>query len=98
MLKKSGEKGLRGQSVIPWAGVVISLFLLFSTSLSDALVGLATVLLGLPIYFFYARVHIGELRTTLISEEETLTRNLERKNRPVARLVAVLRRLFGRIR
>jgi amino acid transporter len=98
VLKKSGEKGLRGQSVIPWAGVVISLFLLFSTSLSDALVGLAMALVGLPIYFFYARVHISELKATLVSEEETLARNLERTNRPVARLVAGLRRLFGRNR
>lgn len=94
VLKKSGERGLRGQSVVPWLGVAISLYLLYSTSLTDKLLGTAVVLLGLPIYFFYARVHIGELKTTLASEEVVLARNLERQNKPLARLVRGVRRLF----
>lgn len=92
VLKKSGEHGLRGQSVIPWLGVAISLFLLYSTSLTDKLVGAAAVIAGVPIYLFYARVQVRELKVALISEEEVLARNLERRNRPLASLVRAVRR------
>jgi len=96
VLKKNGERGLRGQSVIPWLGVAISLYLIYSTALSDILVGTFFVLIGLPIYFFYARLHIGELKTTLVSEEVVLARSLEKQNRPLARLVKAAKRLYGR--
>ena len=96
VLKKSGERGLRGQSVIPWLGVVISLYLIYSTALSDILVGTVFVLIGIPIYFYYARLHIGELKTTLVSEELVLARSLEKQNRPLARLLKTAKRLFGR--
>jgi amino acid transporter len=91
VLKRSGERGLRGQNVIPWLGVAISLYLIYSTALSDILIGTVFVLLGIPIYFFYARLHIGELKTTLVSEEEVLARSLERQNRPLARLVRAVK-------
>ncbi len=96
VIKKRGERGLRGQSVIPWLGVAISLFLLYSTSLSDKLIGTVAVLAGIPIYMFYARVQVRELKVTLISEEELLARNLERRNRPLATLVRVARRALRR--
>jgi len=96
VLKKSGERGLRGQNVLPWAGVAISLYLLYSTSLSDKLVGIAAILAGMPVYMFYARIHARDLKVTLISEEEVLARNLERRNRPLARLVRGTRRMLRR--
>jgi amino acid transporter len=96
VIKKSGEKGLRGQNVIPWLGVVISLFLLFSTSTTDKLVGAAAVLVGVPVYMFYARVHVRELKVTLISEEEVFARNLRRQNKPLASLVRAVRRVLRR--
>ena len=98
VIKKSGEKGLRGQSVIPWLGVVISIFLLFSTSTTDKLVGTAAVLVGIPVYLFYARVHVRELKVTLISEEEVFARNLSRQNKPLASLVRGVRRVLRRSR
>ena len=96
VLNRRGEHGLRGQNVIPWLGVAISFYLLYSTSLTDKLVGIAAILVGIPIYLFYAKVHVKELKVTFISEEEVLARNLERRNRPLARLVRSMRRLFRR--
>jgi amino acid transporter len=96
VIKKSGERGLRGQNVIPWLGAAISVFLLLSTSLTDKLIGTAAVLLGIPIYLFYARVQVREVKVTLISEEELFTRNLRRENRPLAALTRGIRRLLGR--
>ncbi len=96
VIKKSGERGLRGQNIIPWAGVVISVFLLYSTTLTDKLVGTAAVLAGIPVYLFYARVQVKELKVTLVSEEEVFARNLRRQNKPLASLVRAVRRILRR--
>jgi amino acid transporter len=55
VLKKSDEHGLPGQSILPWLGVGVSLYLLYSTSLFDKVVGSAGILLGIPIYFYYSK-------------------------------------------
>ena len=96
VIKRGGERGLRGQSVIPWVGAVISLYLLYSTSTTDKLVGIAAVLVGIPVYLFYARVHVSELKVTLTSEEEIFARNLQRQNKPLSSLVRAVRRALGR--
>jgi amino acid transporter len=96
VIKKPGEKGLRGQSVIPWLGVAISVFLLYSTSVTDKLVGIGAVLVGIPVYLFYARVQVRELKVTLLSEEEVFSRNLRRQNKPLASLVRAFRRALGK--
>lgn len=96
VLSKKGEQGLRGQSVIPWLGAAISLYLLVSTSASSQVIGVLAVLVGVPIYFFYSKTKMTELKVTILSEEEVLARNLERHNRPLARLVKGVRRALGR--
>jgi amino acid transporter len=96
VLKKSGEHGVRGQSVIPWLGAAISAYLLYSTPTSGQLIGALAVAVGIPVYFFYARVKVGELKVVLLSEEEVLSRNLERHNRPLARMVRGFRRALKR--
>lgn len=96
VLKREGEHGLRGQNVIPWLGVAVSFYLLYSTSTTNQLVGTLAVLAGIPIYFFYARVRARELKVTLLSEEEVLARSLEKHDRPLARFVAGIRRALRR--
>ena len=48
VLKRSGEKGLPGQGLLPWAGALISLYLLYSTSLFDVAVGSVWCCWGSP--------------------------------------------------
>lgn len=98
VLKKSGEHGLRGQNVLPWIGVVISLYLLYSTSLLDKLIGTVLVLLGIPVYLYFSRIPVRELKGTFLSEEEIFARNLEKRNRFLANLVRLLHSAYNRAR
>ena len=81
VLKKNDEHGLRGQNILPWLGVGISLYLLYSTSLLDKVVGSAAILLGIPIYLYFSKkTDVHELRHEFTSEEAVLSENLERQN------------------
>ncbi|HYM38813.1 MAG TPA: amino acid permease, partial [Thermoplasmata archaeon] len=92
VLKKPGEHGLPGQAVLPWIGVAISLYLLYSTSLVDKIVGSIAVALGIPVYLYFTKTHVGELKAVALSEEEIFRTNLEKQNRFLANLVRLVRR------
>jgi amino acid transporter len=97
VLKKKGEAGLRGQSVLPWLGAAISLYLLFSTSTFDKIVGVVVILLGIPIYLYYSKeTDVRSIREGLASEEFVLVRNLEKQNRFLANFVRLARKAFRR--
>jgi amino acid transporter len=99
VLKKSGEHGLRGQNILPWLGVGVSLYLLYSTSLLDKVVGLAVVLLGIPIYLYFSKkTDVHELNREFTSEEAVLSRNLQRQNKFLANLVRLLAAAYRKIR
>jgi amino acid transporter len=97
VLKKSGKGGLRGERVLPWIGVLISLYLLYTTSLIDKLVGAILVLLGIPVYLYFSKAHISELRGRFLSEEEIFTTNLEKQNRFLANFVRFIRASYNRV-
>jgi amino acid transporter len=96
VLAQKGGEGLRGQRVLPWLGVAISLYLMIATSLVDVVIGVAFVLIGIPVYIFYSRTHLGELREMFLTQEEILVNNLEKGNRVLPRVVRLVRRLFKR--
>ncbi len=98
VLKKSGERGLYGQAILPWLGVGISLYLLYSTSLLDKAVGSILVLVGIPVYLYFSpRTDRHELKQFSASELSTFSYNLERENRSLARLVRLIMRLYRRV-
>ncbi|MGD0477591.1 MAG: APC family permease [Nitrososphaerales archaeon] len=99
VLKKNDEHGLRGQNILPWLGVGISVYLLYSTSLLDKVVGSAAILLGIPIYLYFSKkTDVHELRREFTSEEAVLSRNLERQNRFLANFVRLLEAAYKKIR
>ncbi len=98
VLKRSGEKGLRGQSVLPWLGVGICLFLLYSTSLFDKLAGAALILTGVPLYLYFSpKTDIHHLKSLFTSEEAIFAGNLEKKNRFLANLVRLLSAAYRKL-
>jgi basic amino acid/polyamine antiporter, APA family len=97
VLKRGGEKGLPGQGILPWAGALISVYLLYSTSLFDKLVGSAFVLLGLPVYLFFSKTTPRELEGRLVSEEEAFGRELQRQHAFLANFVRLARALYRRL-
>ena len=84
-LKKKGEGGLHGQNVVPVLGVAICLYLLYSTSSMDKLMGTAVIALGVPLYVYFSpKVDIHDLKAELVSEEAILASALEKRSRFLA--------------
>ncbi|HEV2137983.1 MAG TPA: hypothetical protein VGR53_04015, partial [Nitrososphaerales archaeon] len=96
-LKKRKEAKLLGQSVLPWLGIAVCLFLLYSTSLQDKLVGSIVILAGIPIYVYFApKVDMTDLKEDFLSAPKISQRYLERTERFLARLLKLIRRALTR--
>ncbi len=99
VLRKSGEKGLHGQRVLPWLGVGICLYLLYSTSLFDKIAGSALILLGIPLYVYFSpKTDVHHLKVLFTSEEAVLARNLEKRNRFLGNLLRLISRVYRNLR
>ncbi len=99
VLKKPGEHGLHGQTVLPWLGVGVSLYLLYSTSLFDKAIGTVVVLMGIPIYLYFSKkTDVHELKHEFTSEEAVLSRNLRRNNKFLADFIVLVWRVYRKVR
>ncbi len=88
---KKSKKGLRGESLLPWLGVAICIYLIYSTSLLDKLVGAVLILLGVPLYVYFSpKTDIHHLKELWTSESSIIGRNLEKKNRFLANLIRLI--------
>jgi len=88
VLKKEGEHKLHGQRILPWIGIGICLYLLYSTSALDKIVGSIVILIGIPLYVFFSpKVDIHHLREAFLSEESLFARRIERHERFLANFV-----------
>ncbi|MCI4371433.1 MAG: APC family permease [Thermoplasmata archaeon] len=75
VLDKPREKMLRGQRVLPWAGIAVCLFLLYSTSWFDKIVGSIVILLGIPLYVYFSpKADMYHLKEFFTSEEAVMSR------------------------
>ncbi|MDA4128190.1 MAG: APC family permease [Thaumarchaeota archaeon] len=87
-LRRQKEKGLFGQNVLPWLGIAICLFLLYSTSLFDKILGAAVILGGIPLYVYFSpKVDASDFKASFLSGEAILARNFEKTDRFLARLL-----------
>ena len=95
-LKK--ERGaLHGQRVLPLLGIAVCLFLLFSTSLQDKLVGTIIILTGIPLYaYFSPKIDMADLKAEFLSTSKVTSRYLESTDRFLARLVKLVRSIVKR--
>ncbi|MBI2085615.1 MAG: amino acid permease [Candidatus Aenigmarchaeota archaeon] len=99
VLKKEGEKKLYGQDVIPLLGIIVCLYLIYSTSMFDKIVGSAVIALGIPLYVFFSpKTDIHHLKKLFTSEEAILERRLERKERFLANFMRIVHRIFVKLR
>ena len=99
VLKGRGRKHLRGQNILPWIGIGICIYLLYSTSLVDKIAGAILVLVGIPLYVYFSpKTDIYQLKDLFVSEEAILSRNLQRENRFLANAVRMVMRAYMRLR
>lgn len=93
VLKRGKSSRLLGQSILPWLGIAICLFLIYSTSVQDKLAGSAVILAGIPIYaYFSPKVDMKELKEDFLSSANITRRYLEKTDRFLARLMRAIRR------
>jgi amino acid transporter len=91
-LKKKERNALHGQRLLPLLGVAVCLFLLYSTTLQDKILGSIVILAGIPIYtYFSPKVDISDLKAEFLSAPTVASRYAESTNRFLARLLKVLR-------
>ena len=82
VLTRDTEKQLIGQKILPWIGVLICLYLLYSTSLFDKVVGTAVLLSGVIIYIFLSpKQDIHHLKEMFLSEEAIFFRRMAKRER-----------------
>jgi amino acid transporter len=99
VLKKQNKHSLHGQNILPLFGIAICLYLLYSTSVWDKIIGSIVISLGIPIYIFFSpKVNIHHLKELFLSEEEIFARRLERKSRFLANFVDLCHRLYRKFK
>lgn len=99
ILKKGKEKKLYGQNILPWIGIAICAYLIYSTTLFDKIVGSALILLGIPLYIFFSpKVDAHHLKRMFISEESLMERKLEKKERFLANFIGLVYRAYRKIK
>lgn len=97
VLKKDREHHLHGQHVLPWVGIAICLYLLYSTGTFDKIIGSIVIALGIPIYVYFSpKVDIHHLKEAFLSEEAIFTRRLERHEKFLASFAKMIHRIYKR--
>jgi basic amino acid/polyamine antiporter, APA family len=93
VLTRDTEKQLIGQKVLPWIGVIICLYLLYSTSLSDKVIGTLILLSGVVMYIFFSpKQDIRHLKEMFLSEEAIFMRSMARRERFLGNFMLQVRR------
>lgn len=99
VLKKQNEHALHGQKILPWLGIAVCVFLLYSTSTWNKIIGAAVILIGIPIYIFFSpKMDIHHLKELFLTEEAIFTRRLENKERLLANFIGLCHRWYQRFK
>jgi APA family basic amino acid/polyamine antiporter len=99
VLTRDTEKQLTGQKVLPWIGVVICLYLLYSTSVFDKVVGTVIILAGVVIYIFFSpKQDIYHLKEMFLSEEGIFLRSMAKRERFLGNFMLLVYRGYEHLR
>jgi basic amino acid/polyamine antiporter, APA family len=99
VLSKESEKQLPGQKILPWIGVAICLYLLYSTSMFDKVVGTVIILAGVMIYIFFSpKQDIFHLKKMFLSEEAIFFRAMDKRERFLGNFMLLIYRAYVRVR
>ena len=99
VLRSDRAANLRGQRILPLAGIAVCLFLIYSTTTFDKVAGILVILAGIPVYLFYSpKQDIHHLKALFLSEEAVLRRRLEVREMYLANLLDLIRTISRRIR
>ncbi len=99
VLTRDSEKQLPGQKILPWLGVMICLYLLYSTSFFDKAVGTIIILAGVLIYVFFSpKQDIYHLKELFVSEQAIFVRAMAKRERFLGNFMLLLYRSYMKIK
>ena len=99
VLTRDSEKQLPGQKILPWLGVMICLYLLYSTSFFDKAVGTIIILAGILIYVFFSpKQDIYHLKELFLSERAIFVRAMANRERFLGNFILLLYRSYMKIK
>jgi len=99
VLTRDTEKQLTGQKFLPWIGVAICLYLLYSTSVFDKVIGTAIILAGVFIYIFFSpKQDIHHLKEMFVTEEGIFLRAMAKRERFLGNFMLLLYRGYEHLR
>lgn len=99
-LRRKGMKAqfqLKGGILIPALGIVFSIYLITQCTLIQMALGLALLLLGVPMYIKYSpRKEITELKQALLSPEASMKRAQRQEERFIAHVLRHIKHFYRR--
>jgi amino acid transporter len=100
-LRKKGIKpkfNLKGGLIIPSLGIIFSLYLITQCTSIQITIGLALLLVGIPIYVKYSpKKEIAELKKELLSRDSVLERIYHEEEKFLAHLILHIKMAYRRI-
>ncbi|HVP93792.1 MAG TPA: amino acid permease [Methanoregulaceae archaeon] len=95
ILAQDSEKKLIGQNILPWLGILICLYLMYSTSLFEKIIGIGVILIGVILYVFFSpKEDIYHLKEMFLSEEAIFFRTIEKRERFLGNFMRLLHRFY----
>jgi amino acid transporter len=99
VLTRDTEKELKGQKILPWAGVIICLYLLYETSMPDKVIGTIVLLAGVAVYVFFSpKEDIHHLKEMFLAEEAVFVRRMEKRERFLGNFMLLLYRGYAHLK
>ena len=99
VLTRNSEEQLPAQKILPWVGVLICLYLLYSTSFFDKVVGTIIILSGVLIYVFFSpKQDIYHLKRLFLSEEAIFVRTMAIRERFLGNFMFLIHHSYMRIK
>jgi len=99
ILKDSSKKNLPGQNILPWVGILVSLYLIFITPWLAKIIGIIVILIGIPLYVIFSpKQDIRHLKEEFLSEEAIFLRQIGHKYHYLANFIQILHKAYKRLR
>jgi len=98
ILQRRSPERQRGEHLIPIAGIIICLYLLWSSGFYEKVIGSLVILAGIPLYFYFSpKVGMKDANKVFLSEESLLERRLALHNKFLANFIRLVHRLYRKI-
>jgi APA family basic amino acid/polyamine antiporter len=95
MLPGGRSQNLPGQNILPWVGILISLYLILATPWLDKVMGIIVILIGIPLYVLFSpKQDIRHLKEGFLSEEAIFLRYLGTRNQYLANFIQILYKAY----